>query len=87
MTDVVALLQAFARDKLASLLQHQWSARFVSQYDVNNTYQYIINREEAQLAWVAKAIEELGGAVPPDVSGVVPPAERISPRFRSSISL
>jgi hypothetical protein len=63
-TDVVALLQAFARDKLASLLQHQWSARFVSQYDVNNTYQYIINREETQLVWVVKAIEELGGAVP-----------------------
>ena len=35
-----------------------------SQYDVNNTYQYIINREEVQLSWLAKAIEELGGAVP-----------------------
>ena len=66
MTDVIALLQEFARDKLAALLRHQSSARFVSQYDANNTYQYIINREEAQLAWVAKAIEELGGAVPAD---------------------
>jgi hypothetical protein len=34
----------------------------VSQYDVNNTYQYVINREEVQLSWLAKAIEELGGA-------------------------
>ena len=68
MTDVIALLQEFAREKLASLLRHQSSARFVSQYDVNNTYQYIINREEVQLTWVAKAIEELGGAVPADTS-------------------
>jgi len=65
-TDVIALLQEFAREKLAALLRHQSSARFVSQYDVNNTYQYIINREEAQLSWVAKAIEELGGAVRDD---------------------
>ena len=69
MTDVIALLQEFAREKLAALLRHQSSARLVPQYDVNNTYQYIINREEAQLSWVAKAIEELGGAVPADVSG------------------
>ena len=70
MTDVIALLQEFAREKLAALLRHQSSARFVSQYDVNNTYQYIINREETQLAWVAKAIEELGAAVPPDAAAV-----------------
>src|SRR4051812_9246495 len=67
-TDVVVLLQEFAREKLAALLQHQVSARHVAQYDVNNTYQYIINREEAQLSWVAKAIEELGGTVPADPS-------------------
>ena len=29
-------------------------ARLVAQYDVNNTYQYIINREETQLTWVAE---------------------------------
>lgn len=69
MTDVIALLQEFAREKLASLLRHQAAARLVAQYDFNNTYQYIINREEAQLSWVAKAIEELGGLAPPDVSG------------------
>jgi hypothetical protein len=34
----------------------------VQQYDANNTYQYIINREEAQLSWVATAIAELGAA-------------------------
>jgi hypothetical protein len=52
------------------MLQHQAGARLIGQYDINNTYQYVINREEAQLTWVATAITELGGAVA-DVSDPV----------------
>lgn len=63
MTDLLPLLQDFYRDKLASLLRHQAGARYVGQYDFNNTYQYIINREDAHLSWVGKAIVELGGTV------------------------
>ena len=63
MTDLLPLLQRFHRDKLAMMLQHQAGARLIGQYDANNTYQYIINREEAQLTWVARAIQELGGTV------------------------
>jgi hypothetical protein len=62
-TDLLPLLQEFYGDKLAMLLQHQAGARLIGQYDANNTYQYIINREEAQLSWVGKAIAELGGTV------------------------
>src|SRR5262245_2222013 len=62
-TDLVSLLQEFYRDKLTMMLRHAASARVVAQYDANNTYQYIINREEAQLSWVAKAIAEQGGTV------------------------
>jgi len=58
------LLTEFYTDKLASVLQHQANARFVSQYDANNTYQYVINREEVQLDWLAKAIADGGGTVP-----------------------
>ena len=61
---VVELLQEFYRDKLASLLSHEAGSRQVSQFDINNTYQYIINREEVQLSWLSRAIEDLGGAVP-----------------------
>ena len=64
MNDLLVLLQDFYRDKLAMLLAHQAGAKCVGQYDVNNTYQYIINREETQLSWVASAIEELKGTVP-----------------------
>ena len=61
MSDLLELLQDFHRDKLTALLRHQAGARFVGQYDFNNTYQYIVNREETQLTWVAAAIGELGG--------------------------
>jgi hypothetical protein len=63
-SDLLVLLQEFYRGKVMALLAHQAGARFVGQYDVNNTYQYIINREEAQLSWVASAIAELGGTLP-----------------------
>ena len=63
MTDLLPLLQDFHREKLAMMLQHVAGARLVGQYDANNTYQYIVNREEAQLTWVATAISELGGAI------------------------
>ena len=63
MTDLLPLLQEFHREKLAMMLQHQAGARLIGQYDANNTYQYIINREEAQLTWVSTAIAELGGTV------------------------
>lgn len=64
MTALLGLLQEFYREKLTSLLRHQSAARFISQYDVNNTYQYIINRDDTHLSWLASAIAELGGAVP-----------------------
>ena len=64
MNDLLALLQEFYRDKLATMLRHLAGARLIAQYDANNTYQYIISREETQLSWVATAIEDLGGSVP-----------------------
>jgi hypothetical protein len=63
-TDLVDLLQEFYREKLAMLLRHQAGARLVPQYDANNTYQYIVNREETHLSWLAPAITSLGGTVP-----------------------
>lgn len=64
MTDLLQLLQEFYRDELTALLRHQAGAQHVTQYDANNTYQYIVNREEAHLSWIGKSIAELGGAVP-----------------------
>ena len=60
----VELLIEFYREKLAQLLQHQTHARHVSQYDANNTYQYIVNREDVQLTWLARAISTLIAVFP-----------------------
>jgi hypothetical protein len=62
-TGLLPLLEDFYREKLTMMLRHQAAARLVGQYDVNNTYQYIVAREDVQLSWLAKAIEELGGAL------------------------
>ena len=48
MTDLLPLLQEFHSEKLEMLLRHQAGARLIAQYDVNNTYQYLINRDEVQ---------------------------------------
>ena len=64
MTDLLPQLQEFYREKLTALLRHQIAAQAVEQYDANNTYQYVINREETHLTWIAAAIADLGGAVP-----------------------
>jgi hypothetical protein len=63
-TDLLAVLQEFSRDKLTAMLRHQVGARLIGQYDINNTYQYVINREDVQLSWIAQAIAELGGTAP-----------------------
>ena len=61
MTALRPLLEEFYRDKLTMMLRHEAAARLVGQYDANNTYQYIINRDDVQLSWVAVAIRELDG--------------------------
>ncbi len=71
MTDIVSLLQDFYKDKLTALESHIAGARHVGDYDSNNTYQYVINREETQLSWVGEAVVSLGGTV---VTSVARPA-------------
>src|SRR5260370_41406414 len=82
-TDLLPLLQEFYRDKLSEVLQHTAGARVVSDYDANNTYQYIINREETQLSWVAQAILELVGEVP--TAGTDRSGDRTSTDMRAVI--
>ena len=62
--DLRQLLNDFAAERLALLQRHEASARVVSHYDFNNTYQYVIAREETHLAWVQNALAEFGVALP-----------------------
>jgi hypothetical protein len=65
------LVDAFG-EKAALRRRHEAVARVAGQYDVNNTYQYVIAREDEHLRWLASAILDLGGEA---VSGDVPPID------------
>ena len=61
--EVLELLREFYRDKASLRQRHAAGARLVTNYDFNNTYQYIIAREDVQLRWLLDAIADLGGTV------------------------
>jgi hypothetical protein len=60
--DLLQLLQEFYKEKSALRARHVAAARLVGDYNFNNTYQYVINREDVHLAWLRDAIADLGGA-------------------------
>ena len=62
-TELLALLREFYRDKLTMRQRHVAVAKHVPDYDFNNTYQYIIAREDVQLNWLRDAIADMGGAL------------------------
>ena len=57
-------LTEIAAERLALLLRHEAAARVVGNYDFNNTYQYVIAREQTHLEWLQSALSELGATVP-----------------------
>ena len=64
--ELLDLLRAFYTDKAAMRQRHVAAARYVVDYNFNNTYQYVINREDLHLSWLRDAISELGGTTPDD---------------------
>ena len=58
---MLELLREFHRDKFVLRSRHVSAARFVGDYNFNNAYQYVINREDVHLAWLRDAIADLGG--------------------------
>ena len=63
--DLRQLLTDFAAERLALLQRHEAAARMVSHYDFNNTYQYVIAREETHISWLQSALAEFGISLPP----------------------
>jgi hypothetical protein len=57
-------LTEFAAERLALLQRHEAGARAVGHYDFNNTYQYVINREETHLGWLQNALAGYGASLP-----------------------
>jgi len=60
-TDLLGILRDFHREKLTLRQRHVAVAKQVSHYNANNTYQYVINREDVHLTWLEAAIGDLGG--------------------------
>ncbi|MEO6236394.1 MAG: hypothetical protein ABIQ52_05300 [Vicinamibacterales bacterium] len=59
--ELLQLLREFYRDKSTLRQRHVAAARLVVDYDFNNAYQYVINREDVHLTWVHDAITDHGG--------------------------
>src|SRR5215510_14795879 len=72
MSELKKLLTEFAAGRVALIERHEASARTVSHYDFNNTYQYVINREETHLAWLQNALAEYSAVLPPAGAGALP---------------
>ena len=61
--ELIELLRECYRDKSAMRQRHLAVARVVADYDFNNTYQYVINREEIQEQWLRDAVLDRGASV------------------------
>jgi hypothetical protein len=60
--DLASVLREFHREKLAMRERHVAVARHVAGYAANNTYQYVINREDTHLTWLEGALADAGVA-------------------------
>ena len=62
-SDLIDLLRDFYVQKLGLKRRQEAGARQIGEYDFNNTYQYVIGREDQHLAWVGDAIRNMGGTI------------------------
>jgi hypothetical protein len=60
------LIRDFYLERVALLMRHEDVAVTVTDYDINNAYQYIIAREETHVSWLLHALLDLGAQAPPD---------------------
>ena len=85
-TELITLLQECYTERLSQYERHRAVAAHVGQYDANNTYQYVINREEMHLSWLADALKERGAPLPPAPAGPSITMERGKEAWRSLVS-
>jgi hypothetical protein len=81
-SELALLLQEIYRDKLGLKQRHEAGAKAIVDYDFNNTYQYIIAREEVHLGWVREALGRLDALVPSAGSESAAPAGRDAARLQ-----
>ena len=84
-TEMLELLREFHRDKLLERTRHVASARVVTDYDFNNTYQYVVAREDMHVRWLADAILDLKGQLDESVALESEPSSRGGAAQRGTI--
>jgi hypothetical protein len=62
------LIRDFYLERVSLLMRHEDVAQLVTDYDINNAYQYIIAREQTHLSWLQHALLDLGAPVANDPS-------------------
>src|SRR5689334_11703990 len=80
--DDLHLLIECHKEKLAMRQRHVAVARLVTNYSFNNTYQYVIAREDVHVSWLEAAIQELGGTPDRVDEPSLPPAGKGAEAFR-----
>jgi hypothetical protein len=60
------LIRDFYLERVAQLMRHEDVAVTVTDYDINNAYQYIVAREQTHLSWLQHALLDLGAPLPAD---------------------
>jgi hypothetical protein len=53
-------------ERVSLLMRHEDVAQTITDYDINNAYQYIIAREETHLSWLQHALLDLGAPLVKD---------------------
>jgi hypothetical protein len=53
-------------ERVSLLMRHEDVAQVIPDYDINNAYQYIINREQTHLSWLQHALLDLGAPIAGD---------------------
>jgi hypothetical protein len=60
------LIRDFYVERVKMLMRHEDVAAVVTDYDINNAYQYIIAREQTHLSWLQHAMLDLGAGLADD---------------------
>lgn len=84
--ELLAFISAFYRDKLTIRNRHVAAARYVGDYNANNTYQYIVNRDDMHVRWLQDAITDLGGTPEDQAVPEIKPQGKAAEVQRSVIS-
>jgi Mn-containing catalase len=60
------LIRDLYLERVSLLMRHEDVAQLVTDYDINNAYQFIIAREQTHLSWLQHALLDLGAPLVDD---------------------